>query len=327
MDCGDRPIGRVGHGEFVTTRAQQYFNDFEVAVRDACGHHPQSSQAGRRQDAGIRDGTPVVECRDRIQRGCLVDEEVAVELAGGCLVRLTGQQHGLNPTHGAGTAVAVDGQRAADYVQVVRSRLRGHPGTRGIDLAGIAGNAEVVAAQTAEEGRRHIDADAQHEEGVVAFSAIDLQGLNREIGDSEPGSRDFIFRHDDIIAELGADNERVIGSVAAMDLHLGIVHVAHRIGLGRIGQGEGADLDPVVTFSAVEFQIRQVVVDHELVAARASFDPGGVRDPVAQESARDLDRREDVLRGDIRCQRRPLGRVELADLEPIRPAAAIQNRQ
>ena len=325
VDRRDGAIGGAGHGQLIVARAEQYLHDLQGAVGDARRSHAEAEQAGGAQGAGVGGAAAVVESGDRVQRRGFVHEIVGVErVRRRRLVGLAGQRYGVHQARqGAGAAGGVDVQRTAHDIQGVRPGLRGQPAAGAGHRYRIAGDAEVVAAEARVEERRHVDANAQHEQAVVPFGAVHGQGLDRLVRNPHTRAGHVARRHHQVVAELGALHQGRVRATAAVDLHRGVVGVEHRAGLRRRGQGEAADLEPVSPAAAIQGQRCQIVVDDELVAARAAVDRGGVGDAVAQVAAGGLDRGEDVRRGDLGV-RAPCRLEELADLDAVRAAATVQ---
>ncbi len=214
----------------------------------------------------------------------------------------------------------------------------------------VAGHVEGVAAEPAEDLGDELLARALDEEPVVALGAVDAQQLDVDEVDVEAGAEHAVLGDHEVVAELGADHDDRVEPVTAVDVHRRVHRVLYEVrtssagdvgalalGLLRAGQGEGADLEGVLTEAAIQLQHRLVVEGHEPVVARAAVDGHRLADAVGQEAPGRLDVGEDVVRqGDTRrigvailvgVDLVTAGRlVELSDLEGVVSGTAVERR-
>ena len=171
---------------------------------------------------------------DRGEATGLLDDDCALAGPGDAHVHAVGGQPVIAGV--AGTDVVVDD--AAGALDVTRDHIAGD----------VAGHVDGVAAQAADDAGRHAWLRRQHVDRVVALERVDLEDLDVGVGDRQARAVDRRTGNDDVVGELGAEDDDLVETVAAVDrdrrvdvvLDLVIAAASADIGLrcGREAVGE-----------------------------------------------------------------------------------------
>src|SRR5262249_11805659 len=109
----------------------------------------------------------------------------------------------------------------------------------------VAGHVHHVVAQAADDPRGHAGLRAQHVDDVVAFQGVDLQHLDVRVSDGQAGAEDPLGGDDDVVGDLGAQDDELVEAGAAVhrdgrvDIVLDLV-VARAGADGGLGRGREA---------------------------------------------------------------------------------------
>ena len=208
----------------------------------------------------------------------------------------------------------------------------------------VAGHVEGVGALAADDGGDHAGTGAADEEVVVAFEAVDVDGLHIVVTHVQAGAVDGLVGDDEVVAVLGADHDHLVEAGAAVQVHRGVDVVHHGVGAlaadglvqglgGKLvvvtHQGEGTHDEDVVAVIALQPGLGLVAVDGELVVAGAAVGREREAGAAAQETGRGRYGAEVVARGHRAGRRHgnPRGAVHLADLHLVVAGAGVQRGQ
>ena len=192
----------------------------------------------------------------------------------------------------------------------------------------VAGDAERVVAEVADDCRRHGRARAEDEERVVAFHPVDFERLHLDVAGVETSAEHAGIGDDEGVAEFRAQDRDRVGPAAAIDGDVRVQVVQHRDcrrGTALIGQCERAKDEGIVVAFAVEVQLGLVAVDRERVVPGAAV--GGRR--VARTAAQCASRRRGRVECVFRCHVResPPRAEQLPELERVASRAAVERRR
>ena len=223
------------------------------------------------------------------------------------------------------------------------------------DIGHVGANVEDVVAQATDDLGRHAERRALDREVVVALHAVDFEHLDVGEGDVDAATEYALVGDDEVVAELGAEDQHLVEAGAAIDGHgrvqrvldevvagaaldhlftdgrkatLGArnaIAVEHQRAVERVGLGkrERAHDEQVVAVAAFEAQRRLVAVNLERVVSAAALGHDGRTVAAAQVAAR---RRHGAKH--VTGQQVGAGialRTELlADLEEVVASATVQ---
>ena len=176
----------------------------------------------------------------------------------------------FSPAYGLPVQGGVDavGDQPAVPEQVVADDRRG----RAVDEERVAPSPPVDLGRS---GRRPMPRMKNRSSPSAASTSTISTRTNDDV---QPGPEHAVLGDDEVVVELGADDDDRVEPVAAVDVDRGVDRVLDQVGAGvaadvgplaqvllRPDQGERPDQEAVVPVVAVQDQRRQVVVDDELV--------------------------------------------------------------
>ena len=110
-------------------------------------------------------------------------------------------------------------QNASSLVDEVLDQAAVAQQVVGLDGGRVAGDVDRVGAEAAEQADRTPARGAEHEEAVVARHAVDLDGLDLDVGDEAAGAVEAVGGDDELVVALGAEQHDAVEAVAAVDRH------------------------------------------------------------------------------------------------------------